>query len=69
MYFKTISVISMIEALDELTCLECGMPLEKRRFMRDSVVTCICCGNRFTLSESNALTYVDEIPHGEYLGG
>jgi hypothetical protein len=49
-------------------CLTCASPLDKQSLMDSGVSECLKCGDRF-LHVDDALAYLDEIPHDEYLGG
>jgi hypothetical protein len=49
-------------------CPTCGLPISVRR-LEDCGISHCSCGERFVQSDSRALTYVDEIPEDEYLGG
>ena len=49
-------------------CPGCGRPLSLRQLI-DSGITLCACGERFVENEQQALSYVDEIPVDEYLGG
>lgn len=53
---------------EKIPCLECKSPLSKSTLEAAGIVHCRQCDNRFT-PEGEALTYVDEIPVDEFLGG
>jgi len=53
----------------DILCLECGAPLDRGALDQQGIVQCSDCGTRFVPTEAQALTYVDEIPESEYLGG
>lgn len=50
-------------------CLECNAPIDIRLLEDHGIAECAKCRNRFVRTEALALTYVDEIPVDEYLGG
>lgn len=50
-------------------CLECNFPLETGKFEHVSVVDCSNCSTKFIQVENTALTYVDEVPVEEFIGG
>lgn len=50
-------------------CLECNTPIEIGKFENVAVVDCGNCNSKFVQLENKALTYVDEIPEDEYIGG
>lgn len=51
----------------EIRCLACGTELDNQRLEDQGIVHCEC-GQKF-VPEQQSLTYVDEIPEEEYLGG
>jgi uncharacterized Zn finger protein (UPF0148 family) len=53
----------------ELRCPECGTLMNPQLLEDNGVVHCPTCPSRFVPDEKQALTYIDEIPITEYLGG
>ena len=51
-----------------LVCPKCGTPLDDPRVSQPGVVHCSTCTEKL-LYPDEALTYVDEMPVEEYLGG
>lgn len=51
----------------DIFCLSCGERLDESGLDVNGIVHCEC-GERF-VPQGQQLTYVDEIPHEEYLGG
>ena len=52
----------------ELVCLTCSTGLCRETLLDAGYIQCPICKERFTPKEE-ALTYVDEVPVEEYLGG
>lgn len=52
-----------------MECLQCKSQLDEARLDEQGLVECEECGSRFVSEESQALSFVDEIPDTEYLGG
>ena len=51
-----------------LVCPKCGTPLDDLRVSQPGVVHCLTCTEKL-LYQDEVLTYVDEMPVEEYLGG
>jgi hypothetical protein len=51
-----------------LVCPPCGTQIDDPRVSQPGVVHCLTCAERL-LYQDEALTYVDEMPVEEYLGG
>lgn len=49
-------------------CPVCELPLSTRRLRDNGITHCPKCGEGFVVQE-NALTYIDEIPVSEFIGG
>jgi hypothetical protein len=52
----------------QLVCPTCGAESEGSDNLVERTVHCFVCDDKLLLTRQ-ALTYVDEIPHEEYLGG
>ena len=54
----------------ELPCPACNAPIPLEELLTDGIVVCRMCNERFHHNQVDAaLTFVDEIPETEYLGG
>ena len=57
------------QLLAAFLCPGCGFAISRQR-LRDRGIHHCACGERFVPNaDQTALTYVDEMPHEEYLGG
>jgi len=53
----------------QIDCLECQTPLNEGELSDVGVTECIVCNSKFAVVDSTALTFIDNIPNSEYLGG
>jgi hypothetical protein len=49
-------------------CLECGVPIDQVQLEDAGCIECTTCKSRLAM-DSEALTFVDDMPDCEYLGG
>lgn len=52
-----------------LECLECFHLVSEKKLEEQGVVQCDRCATRLLPTDTKALTYLDEMPLDEYLGG
>ena len=50
-------------------CIECGSEIDLKTLNEAGLVICSVCRTELVRDDTRALTYIDDMPCSEYLGG